>query len=105
MVLQNYIELQEGVPAKMHFTDHDIVPRGILDPDTKKPKSVTTLVFQVDELNGRPANATFSVVAEKLAAMLEPWLADSRYRQVDLIITRRGSGFMTAFSVEPSPRA
>lgn len=101
MVLRNIVELVENVPARMHFVDHALVDKTINDPVLRKAKVATALVFVVDRLNGQPASATFSILAEKLAAKLEPFLASARYRQYDFIITARGAGFLRDYTVEP----
>jgi len=105
MVLRNFIEIEDGQHARLHLTDHDFVDKEIRDPLTMKPKIVTALYFQVDRLDGVPVSATWSIIQEKLAAMLEPWLKDHAYRDVEFIVTRRGLGFTSAWTVEPSARS
>jgi len=104
MVLQNFIVLQNDTPAVIHAVDHAFVDKDIMDPLTRKPKTVTTLEFQVDSLNGEPVNTSWSVISEKLASMLEPFLEDRRYRNFNFIVTKRGSGFMTDFEFRAVPR-
>ena len=58
-----------------------------------------TLIFSSVSLTA----LRFSVSSEKLAQMLMPRVNDNGYLQVDLIITKRGTGFHTSIPVEPSP--
>lgn len=101
MVLKNYIELQEGIPARFHFTDYLIVEKDITDPLTRTTRTVRALQFTVDRLDGRELSSSFSVLAEKLAVQLEPFLVDNRFRGYEFEITKVGRGFQTRFSVRP----
>ena len=104
MVLQNYVILSQGVPARLHFYDHTIVPRTITDPVTLKPAARQSLVMEVDELDGRTVAAKFSIMAEKLAAVLGPYLPDKSYTSKNFIITKTGEGFLTSWNVIVNPR-
>jgi len=99
MVLQNYVTLESGVPKRLHFAAGALVSREITDPLTKQAKTVRTLQFVVDQVDGRPEPTTFSVTAERLAAMLAPYLSEDRYRLYDFIITRIGEGFRTRYDM------
>ena len=103
MVLQNYVILQPGVPARMHFADHSIDARIITDPVTMKPKSVNSLVFDVDRLNGQSVVSKFSTISEKLANQFAAYLADKSYTKYEFIITLRGTGFQSAYTVQAVP--
>jgi len=93
MVLQNYIILEEGIPAALHFTDHVITAREITDPVTQETKTVNALVFSVDELNGRPVSAHYSTVSEKHALTFQPYLDGKKYARYTFVITQMGKGF------------
>lgn len=100
MVLMNYIQLQPGVPVRMHFTDDYIIERTILEKESGKDKQVTSLTFWCDELDGEPAARTFSVLSQKLAAHLEPFRTNKRYKDYDFIITQMGDGFLKDWNVQ-----
>ena len=100
MVLMNYVALVAGVPTRMHFTDDYNIERTIADKETGKPKRIKSLVFWVDELNGEDVARTFSVLSQKLAAHLEPFLKDKRYEGYDFIITQIGEGFLKDWNVQ-----
>mgnify|MGYP001619886329 CR=1 FL=1 len=72
MVLQNYVILQPGVPARLHFTDHDIQVVTVTDPTTGKPTPKNRLVFHVDELNGQKVISQYSTLSQKHAADFAP---------------------------------
>ena len=69
-VLQNTIILENGIPARVHITDHHLERRTITEPTTGRPVVRNTLVLDVDTLDGRPAQAVLTTMAEKLAGEL-----------------------------------
>jgi len=100
-LLMNYVPLVPGVPTRVHFTDHYYIDRIIADKETGKPKPIRSLVFWVDELEGEDCARTLSVLSQKLAAHLEPFLPEKRYTGYDFIITKIGDGFLADFNVQP----
>lgn len=105
MVLENYVILEEGIPARLHFTDHVIQKRTITDPLTGEPATRNVLVFEVDRLNGREVFAKYSIMAEKHAGQFKPYLDKKAYRGYDFGITRTGEGFRTSWSVQVIPKS
>ena len=100
-MLMNYIALQPGVPTRMHFTDDYNIERTINDRERPgQTKRIKSLVFQVDELEGADVSRTFSVMSQKLAAHLEPYLPERQYRGYDFIITQMGDGFLKDWNVQ-----
>jgi len=99
-LLSNYIRLVPGLPTRMHFTDDYWVERTIADKETGKPKPIKSLVFWVDEVNGEPDSRTFSILSEKLAAHVTPYLPDKQYGGYDFIITQMGEGFLKDWNVQ-----
>jgi len=104
MVLRNYVILEEGKPARMHFVDHELQPREITDPVTGRHKTVTALVFQVDELEGKPVLAYYSITSQKHADQFAPYLERKRYLEYDFVVTQIGRGFLREYKVEVIPR-
>ena len=100
-LLMNYVPLVPGVPTRVHFTDHYYIDREIADRETGKPKIIKSLVFWVDELEGEDCARTLSILSQKLAAHMEPFLPDKRYGGYDFIITKIGDGFLADFNVQP----
>ena len=104
-MLMNYVNLETGTPTRMHFTDDYEVARLIEDRDRPgKTKRISSLVLQVDELNGENVSRTFSILSEKLRGKLQGYLPERRYRNWDFVITKRGEGYGTTFEVEALPR-
>ena len=104
MVLENHVVLQNGIPARMHFTDHRVEARTITEPQTGRPAVRNVLVLDVDTLDGRPVHALFSTMAEKLAARFSPYLADKSYRAYDFLITQSGNGYTRDWTTRWIPR-
>lgn len=103
MVLENYVILETGKPARLHFTDHAIQKRTVTDPITGGPTIRSVLVFEVDRLNGRAATAKYSIMAEKHASQFKPYLEEKSYRDYEFVITKTGEGFRTSWSVQVIP--
>ena len=99
-LLSNYIALVPGVPTRMHFTDQYYVDREIADKETGKPKTIRSLVFWCDELQGEPVSRSFSILSQKLAAHMEPFLPDKGYTGYDFLITQIGEGFLKDWNVQ-----
>ncbi|MCK9598664.1 MAG: hypothetical protein M0R06_06460, partial [Sphaerochaeta sp.] len=98
MVLQNYVILEEGIPAKLHFFDHHIESRTITDPATGQPGIRKVLVFEVDYLNDKPVVGRYSTMSEKHALDFSPYLPTKDYKYFDFIITMRGEGFRRSYT-------
>jgi len=103
-LLMNYVALVPGVPTRMHFTDHYYIERVIADRETGKPKTIKSLVFWLDELNGEDCARTFSILSQKLAAHVEPFLPDKEYTRYDFVITQIGEGFLKDWNFQPIKR-
>ncbi len=103
MVLENYVILRTGVPARLHFYDHAIQKRTITDPVTGGPATRQVLVLEVDRLNGKEVAAKYSTMAEKHAGQFLPYLGDKSYRDYDFLITKTGEGFRTSWAVQVIP--
>ncbi len=103
MPLGNYVILQDGVPERVHLVAHTLELRDVTDSRTLLPTKKNVAIFNVDRLNGQPVTAQLSVMAEGLYAKLEAYLPGQLYRGYEFIITKRGTGFTTRFSVEAIP--
>lgn len=103
-MLMNYVDLEKDVPTRMHFTDHYLVEREVWDKDLNRFKTIKSLVFWVDEVNGEPTAKTFSVISETLATMLRPSLPEHAYINYDYLITKHGEDFATRYEVQKIPK-
>jgi len=102
-MLMNYIDLKEGEPKRLHFTDHYIIEREIFDKNLDKVKTIKSLTFWCDREDAMPTAKTFSIMADKLAGLLAPYLPGNDYRTKEFIITKQGEGFTKRFSVQVIP--
>lgn len=102
-MLMNYVELKLEIPTRMHFTDHYYIDREVWDKNLGKMKWVKSLTFWVDRVDGEPSALTFSILSTQLANLLESYLPENRYRNFEIEVTKRGSGFSTRFTVQAIP--
>lgn len=104
MVMRNWLELQNGVPARLHFADHHEDTPTLTDVNTGAPTRRNRLVMDVDSLNGRAVVTQLSILADKLKAMIEPYLPDKAYRNYDFVLTQTGDGYQRRWSLQVIPR-
>ncbi len=105
MVLENYVVFEEGVPKRLHFTDHHLGDRDMPDPLIGITKRLTVLTMVVDQEDGYPVSKILSITANSLASQLAGYLPDRSYTRYDWEITRRGAGFSSRYTVIATPRA
>lgn len=103
-LLENFITFQDGVPRRFHATDHAVVEREIVDPLLGMTKRVRSLMLFFDEVDGEKRPAALSIISDDFANQLAPMLATKSYKDSTLVITKRGTGFLTRYSVERLPR-
>ena len=77
--ISNWVVLVPGREKRLHFSDHRIVERAITDPWTHQPKVVQSILFWVDFEDGNPVSKSFSVISQRLAGELTPYLENKRY--------------------------
>ena len=94
MSLENWVKLPVGKVVCMHFREYRVTPRQITDPMFNVPRTVTSLVFLVDRVDGKPVDKTFSVVSERLAQEFEPYLEDGTYRNYTWCLVKDAEGFV-----------
>jgi len=87
----------------MHFTDAYFIESLVADRERGGKKMVRRLTFWVDRLNGEPVARTFSILSEKLAAQLQPYLKGEKFKDWEFIITKEGEGFQTEYRIEIQP--
>ena len=93
MTLENWVKLPVGKVVCMHFSEYRITERQITDPMFNVPRTVSSLVFLVDRVDGAPVDKTFSVVSERLAQEFEPYLEDGSYRDYTWCLVKDAAGF------------
>lgn len=107
--VSNWIILEPGVPKRLHFFAHGRVQRQIRDAITGVEKMVDSLYFNVDFEDGKPVSKSYSVVSQRLAAELAPYLPGKRYEHFAFTIVKGAPGMVAprVLSVEPwsAPRS
>ena len=94
MSLENWVKLPIGKVVCMHFREYRVVDREITDPLFGVLRTVKSLVFLVDKVDGAPVDKTFSVVSEKLADEFEPYLEDGSYKNYTWCLVKDAVGFV-----------
>ena len=103
-MLDNYVQLREGVPTRLHFTAHRLGDRPLRDPLLGIDKVVTVLDLVVDEEDGARVSKVLSVTAQGLASQLQPYLQAEILPRYTFTLPRRGSGCATRYLVAAAPR-
>lgn len=88
MAIENWVKLTPNVKVRMHFKDYRVVERSITDPWFDVPMKQQSLVFLVDRLNGEPVSKRFSVLSEKTANELQPYLEDGSYKAFEWVFEK-----------------
>jgi hypothetical protein len=100
----NWVRLEPGKPVRLHFSDHNLAQRTITDPWFKGPKSVQSIVFRVDSVDGVAVDKVFSVISDKLRGDLQGYLPDKRYVNYDFVIVKDAPGTVPPRLVTVEPR-
>lgn len=103
VVNENYVKLEIGKPVRLHFIDHGIMDKIVTDPVLKWKKTVKSLVFKVDKMDGDQADTVFSMLSEKLWKEFEPYLEGQKYLNYEFVIVKDIAGFMPPRIVEVRP--
>lgn len=101
--IANFVVLKPGVPVTLHFVDHRVVSRVITDPLRGVPVTRESLIFYVDEVDGRKVDMVFSVLSQKLAAEFAGYLPDKRYTRYRFTILKEAPGFVPPKIVKVTP--
>jgi len=101
--IQNWIVLSPGVEKRLRFSNHVITKKTIVDPVTKLPKTVEALEFDVALDDGQPTARRFSIVSQKLAGDLGPYLVDKRYLRYEFTIVKDAPGAVAPRLVKAVP--
>jgi hypothetical protein len=84
--------LPPGVEKTLRFSGHRITTKEIPDPITRVRKTVEALEFSCVEEDGVPTSRSFSVVSQKLAGELGPYLVDQRYLRYRFTFLKEAPG-------------
>jgi len=101
---QNWLRHTPGVPLRLHFSDHSEQPRVITDPWFKTPRTVQSLVFRVDRLDGATVDKLYSVVSDRLRGELQPYLEGRKYLGYEFVMIKDGPGSVPPRILQVIPR-
>jgi len=96
--------LTPGVLKSVHFTDHKIERRVITDPITRASRTVESLLFVVDEEDGRATSRTYSILSQKHASEFAGYLEGRKYRDYTFQIIKDAPGTVPPRIVSARPR-
>lgn len=102
--LENWVILRPGVPVKLHFRANKIAERIITDATFGVPRSVRSMLFLVDEEDGRPVDKAFSVLSQRLMDELAGYLEGERYLRYTFTIVKDAPGTVPPRIVEVTLR-
>jgi len=101
--ISNWVMLEPGKEKRLRFSAHRIVTKQITDPVTKAMKMVEALDFSVAFDDGVPSGKSFSVVSQKLAGELGPYLVDARYTRYEFTFIKDAPGAIPPRLVKAVP--
>jgi len=104
-VLGNWVVLHPGERKRLHFYNHAVVERVITDPVTGAQKTIRSLTMWVDEEDGVPVKKMFSVISEKLAGQLAPYLVNKNYVNYYFVIEKPAHKYAAPALAEVVPRS
>ena len=99
MALENYVKLQPGVEMVLMLSNPRIEERVIIDPVTKREKTVKAWVADVTEQNHIPVSKTYSTLSEKHAAQLQQLFDTGVLPGRRTGITKYPRGLATQFTI------
>ena len=100
-ILANFVRLTPGVRKRLVLRDPTIEEITIVDPHTKRPKSLRRLRFTVTEEDGVPTTKYFTTLSEKLAQMLMALWDRRTADTICVYITEFGTSLAKDYEVMP----
>jgi len=94
VVIENWVKLEVGKQVELHFKEYRVASRQITDPYFGTPRTIESLLFLVDKVDGVDVDKTFSVTSEKLSQDFDPYLEDGSFRNYIWTIVKDGPGFV-----------
>jgi len=103
-VIENFVKLLPGTAKRLHFKGHRVLSRQITDPILGAPVMRQSLVFDVDEEDGRPVSKMYSVVSERHAGEFAGYLPDRAYTRYTFTVIKDAPGTVPPRILEARPR-
>jgi hypothetical protein len=101
--IQNFIVLRPGVQVRLHFTDHRVVKRSILDPIRGVQVERESLLFYVDKMDGNVVDLTYSILSQRHAAEFAGYLEGKRYTGYEFLIVKDAAGTVPPRIISVTP--
>jgi len=95
--------LKPGVPKRLHFKDDTTEDRQIQDRYFNVPRTVKSLIFLVDRVDGASVDKTFSVLSQKLINDLAGYMENKKYRNYEFTLVKDGPGTVPPRIVSVTP--
>jgi len=102
--ISNFVVLRPGVPVTLHFSDHRVVSRPITDPVRGVTVTRESLMFYVDEMDGRAVDMVYSILSQKHAAEFAGYLPEKRYIRYRFTVLKEAAGFVPPKIVRVTPK-
>jgi len=96
---ENYVKLEPNRPKRMLIKDWQWETREIVDPNTKSPKTVKVMTFNVTQEDGEPVQKPFSALSTKLQQSLAPLIESGQLFHRMVEITWYPRGYATDYAV------
>lgn len=101
--ISNFVMLKPGVSVRLHFSDHAIVKRQIMDRIRGVMVERESLVMYVDRMNGSKVDLMYSILSQKHAAEFSGYLEGNRYRGYEFVVVKDAAGTVPPRIVSVSP--
>ena len=90
--ISNYVILRPGMHVRLHFSDHRVIKRVILDPIRNIQVERESLVLYVDRENGSKVDKMYSILSQKHAAEFAGYLEGKRYLNYEFVVIKDAAG-------------
>jgi hypothetical protein len=101
--IQNFVVLRPGVPVRLHFVDHRVLKRAIVDPVRGVQVERESLLLYVDKMDGVKVDLTYSVLSQKHAAEFAGYLEGKKYVGYEFVVVKDAAGTVPPRIVSATP--
>jgi len=101
--ISNYVILKPGVPVRLHFSDHGVAKRMIMDPIRGVQVERESLVLYVDREEGNAVSKMYSILSQKHAAEFSGYLPGKRYLGYEFVVVKDAAGTVPPRIVQVLP--
>jgi len=101
--ISNYVTLSPGVMVRLHFKDHALLKRQIMDPVRHVQVERESLLFYVDRVDGAPVDKVYSILSQRHAAEFAGYLEGKRYTAYEFVVVKDSLGTVPPRIVSVTP--